>query len=134
MSINKKELQKRDKDQYETVERTNSQQVFMPAVDILETDTELQLYADMPGVDESSVDITLDKDILTITGHADTTAPEGYEAVYREFTRGDYQRSFTISEAVDAEKISASVKNGVLQLTLPKSAPAIVKKIKVNAG
>lgn len=116
----------------EQVERTRSERVFTPAVDIYETDNDISLIADMPGVDKKSVDITLENNILTLEGHVTQEKPEGYELSYNEYQIGDYQRSFKVSDAIDRDKISASVKEGVLYVTLPKAEPAKARKIKVD--
>src|SRR5512147_618672 len=96
------------------VERTRPRKVYAPAVDILEKKDEIVVTADMPGVDERSIDITLEKNILTINGRVEPDFPEGYRLAFSEYGIGDYQRAFTISEEVDRDRIAASVKNGVL--------------------
>ncbi len=117
----------------EGVERTRPRKVFTPAVDILEKKDEIVVTADMPGVDERSVDITLEKNILTINGRVEPEIPEGYRLAFSEYGIGDYQRAFTISEEIDRDRIEASVKNGVLRLVLPKAAEAKTRKIAVSA-
>jgi HSP20 family protein len=114
------------------VERTRSERVFTPAVDIYEDDDTITLIADMPGVDKESVDITLENNVLMIEGHVQPDHPEGYELSYSEYQVGDYQRSFRISDAIDRDKIGAKVKDGVLYVTLPKAEPAKARKIKVD--
>ncbi len=127
-------LQKHESENVDTVERTRSQKVFVPRVDIFENDDAILLYADMPGVDEKSIDIVLEKNILTIEGCVVEESMEGYELSYMEYDVGDYRRSFTLSDAIDRDKIEASVSNGVLKLTLPKAEPAKARKINVNVG
>jgi len=116
------------------VERTRSRRVFVPKADIYETESDFTLLVDMPGVDESSVDITLEKNELTINGDVEPERPEGYSLAYAEYGIGDFQRSFVLSNEIDREKIEASVKNGVLRLVLPKSPAAKSRKISVKAG
>lgn len=116
------------------VERTRDRRVFVPRVDIYETGDELVLLADMPGVDENSVDVTLEKNVLTITGNLEPAQPENYSLTYAEYVEGDYQRSFTLSDEIDREKIEATVSNGVLSLRLPKAGPAKARKITVKAA
>lgn len=115
------------------VERTRSGRTYVPRVDIYEADDETILLADMPGVDENSVDITLEKNILTIEGRVHFERPEGYDLVYKEYGVGDYYRTFALSDVVDRAKIGATVKNGVLRLSLPKSEAAKTRKIAVRA-
>ncbi len=117
------------------VERTRDRQVLSPPVDIYESNDEIVLTADMPGIDQQSVDITLEQDVLTIEGRMfGDEAPEGYSLGLHEFQAGDYRRVFTLATDVDRDRIAAQVKNGVLRLVLPKAEPAKAKKITVNAG
>jgi len=88
----------------------------------------------MPGVDEKSVDINLEKNILSIYGKVDLSTPDDVRLVYSEYGIGDYQRSFTLSGEIDKDKIKATLKNGVLKLILPKAEPLKAKKITVEAG
>lgn len=116
------------------VERTRMGRVFLPAVDIYETEQNVVLVADMPGVDESSVDVSLEKNVLTIYGRVESQVPAGHTLAYSEYLTGDYQRSFTISNAIDWERIEGVVKHGVLRLTMPKAGPATTKKILVKSS
>jgi HSP20 family protein len=118
----------------EGVERTRSGRVYTPAVDIYETSEAIVLVADMPGVDESSVDVTLEKSVLTIYGRVQPWQFEGHSLRYAEYGIGDYQRSFTISNQIDWEHIEGSVSNGVLRLTLPKTGPAQIRKIAIKGA
>jgi len=86
----------------------------------------------MPGVDERSVDITLEKDVLTIYGKVEADAPEKHVLYFSEYGIGDYQRVFTLTDEVDRDKIQASVKNGVLKIVLPKAAAVKMRKIAVK--
>lgn len=125
---------KHEMSQLEGVERTRSGRVFLPAVDIYETADSVVLVADMPGVDENSVDVTLEKNVLTIYGHVEEQRPAGHSLAYSEYRVGDYQRSFTVSNAIDWEKIQGTVKDGVLRLSLPKAGPAKTKKISITSA
>lgn len=115
-------------------ERIKSGKVFIPRVDIRETKDAIALVADMPGVDEKSVDITLEKNVLTITGSVVPPVYQDYRIVHAEYDTGDFERAFTISDEVDREKIDATVKNGVLRVTLHKAEKAKVRKIAVAAA
>ncbi len=128
----KKTLQKRKSQEIEKVERTHDRKVFIPVVDIYETNEEIILMAEMPGVDEKSIEVTLDNDVLTIRGKAMPVVPEGYELVYSEYEVGDFERSFSINESIDADKIDAQYHNGVLTVRLPKAEPVKAKKIEVK--
>jgi len=115
------------------VERTRARRVYVPRVDIYEGTDDIVVVADMPGVDENSVDITLEKNVLTINGYVEPEAPEDYSLTYAEYEAGDYRRSFTLSNQIDQDHIKATVKNGVLRLWLPKSDVAKARKITVKA-
>ena len=128
------EAQKEEVAQNENVERTRDQRCYIPRADIYETNNEIVVVADVPGADENSIDITLDKNILTINAYVDINIPEDYSLAYAEYDYGDYTRSFTLSEDIDREKIQATVKNGVLRLHLGKAGPAKARKISVKAG
>ncbi|APF20507.1 Hsp20/alpha crystallin family protein [Calditrichota bacterium LG25] len=128
----KKTLQKRESDKLEKVERTRDRKVFAPAVDIYETNEAIILVAEMPGVDEKTIDVTLDNDVLTLRGQVNYDIPEGYELVYNEYDLGDYERSFTVNEYIDVDKIEAEYHNGVLTVTLPKAEPVKAKKVQVK--
>ncbi len=134
MTDRRKELTKREAQDSLETERTRNRKVFVPKVDIIETDGAIELIADMPGVDEKNIDIDLEKGILTITGVIEPEQYKDQRLVYAEYEIGDYQRSFSISDTIDQDKIEASAKDGVLRLMLPKVEPAKARKIKVNAA
>jgi HSP20 family molecular chaperone IbpA len=116
------------------VERTRSRRCFVPRVDIYENNEDIFLAADMPGVDERSVDITLEKSVLTITGNVEPVQPDNYSLAYAEYNIGDFQRSFSLTDQIDQENIEATVKDGVLRLRLPKAPQAKARKIAIKAG
>jgi HSP20 family molecular chaperone IbpA len=105
-----------------------------PAVDVYEQADALVIVADVPGVDEKHLDVTIENDVLTFTGRAAAQDPAGLDALYREFETADYRRSFTIATDFDREKITASVRNGVLRITLPRAAAAKPRRIEVATG
>lgn len=115
-------------------ERTKPGKVFVPRVDIRETKDTMVLIADMPGVDEKSVDITLEKNILTVTGSVAPTVFENHGIVHAEYDVGDFERAFTISDEVDRDGIAAVVKNGVLRVTLRKAEKVKARKIAITAA
>jgi HSP20 family protein len=134
MTDTTKELKKREVETSVATEQTRNRKVFIPKVDIIETEGTIELIADMPGVDEKNIDIDLEKGVLTITGVIEPERYKDQRVIYAEYEIGDYQRSFSISDTIDQDKIEASVKDGVLSLTLPKVEPAKARKIKVNAA
>ena len=126
-----KEIQEKEQAQ---VEHTRSATVYTPDVDILEKEDSIVVFADMPGADEKSVDITLEKDVLSIYARVEPELPEKHQLLHAEYGVGDYQRSFTISDEIDRDRIEARVKNGVLKLVLPKAQAALTRKIAIQAG
>ena len=115
-------------------ERIRNVKTFVPRVDIYETKDALFLIADMPGIDEQTVDVELEKNILTISGRVENGKVKDYRLVFSEYEVGDYERTFTLSDEIDRDKIKANVKHGVLRLELPKAEEVKPKKIKINAA
>jgi HSP20 family molecular chaperone IbpA len=128
------EAEKQEVDTVDGAERTRARRAYVPRVDIYETDDAIVLLTDVPGVDENSLDITLEKNVLTINGYVESENPDNYSLAYAEYNTGDYQRSFTLSDEVDRDKIEATVKDGVLRLSLTKAGPAKTRKITVKAS
>jgi len=114
-------------------EQTRPGLVFTPAVDIFETEREITLLADMPGVKSKDLNIDLRDDMLTLDG--DVKPPEGTDEVdvIREFRTGKYYRQFTLSQVIDQAKIDAELKEGVLRLRLPKVESATPRRITVKS-
>jgi HSP20 family protein len=128
------ELEKQEVTTTEETERTRDSRCFIPRSDIYEQDDQIVIVADVPGVNESSLDVTLDKNVLTINALVDPVMPQGYTLSFAEYEVGDFQRSFRLSDEIDRENIRASVKDGVLRLYLPKAKEARMRKISVKAG
>jgi HSP20 family protein len=133
MATEDKDLKKQPAQASVETERTRTRKVYVPKTDIYETKDTIVLIADMAGVDEKSVGITLEKDILTIYGTVEPLSFNGYSFNYAEYDVGDYHRAFTISNEVDRDKIEAKVKYGVLHVTLHKAAQTKVRKIAITA-
>lgn len=128
------EVQKEELSELEGTERTRECQCFIPRADIYETEEDILIIVDIPGTDEKSIDITLEKNVLTLNAYVDLNLMEGYTPTLSEYEIGDYQRSFRLSNIIDRDKIEASVKDGILRLKLPKAGEAKSRKIAVNAG
>jgi HSP20 family molecular chaperone IbpA len=114
-------------------ELTSTAPIFTPPTDILEKGDTVVMLLDVPGADPASLDVTLDKRILTITARVTSVAPHGYAAAHIEFRDGTYERRLVFSEQMDGEHIDATLKDGVLRLTIPKAADTAAKKISVKA-
>ena len=115
-------------------ERGQTALTFTPAVDIFEKGETTVILADMPGVASDGVDVTLERQVLTLRGTVSPHTPEGYRRLSSEYREGDYLRVFTLSDEIDQAKINAEFKNGVLRLELPRAANAKPKKISVKAA
>ncbi len=115
-------------------ERTKARKVYVPLVDIVETDQALVLVADMPGVDENGIDVTVEKNVLTVKGIVSGEVPEGYKLSYEEYGVGDFERSFTLPNEIDRDGITATIKDGILKLSLPVTRQAASRKVAVVAG
>lgn len=113
-------------------EQTRPGPTFTPAVDIFETDSEITLVADMPGVKAKDLNIDLHENALTLAG--EVASPEGTDEtdVLREYRTGTYVRQFTLSEVIDQARIDAELKDGVLRLRLPKVEAVTPRKITVK--
>ncbi len=133
MAETAKEVQKKEAGTPEKGELTRARKIYTPSVDIIERKDDILVVADMPGVDDTSVDITLEKNVLTLYGRVDADIPEKHRLSVSEYGIGDYQRVFTLTDEVDREKIQATVKNGVLTIILPKAEVMKTRKISVKA-
>jgi HSP20 family protein len=106
---------------------------WAPAVDVLETDTEFQIQAELPGLEKEQVSLSVEEGVLTISGRREQEK-EGHGKRYHKIERayGGFARSFTVPDLVDQHKVSAEFKNGVLTVRLPKSEKARAKAIEVK--
>jgi len=130
-----KALQSKEKVTLSTAaEQTKPGIVFTPAVDIFETEKELTLLADMPGVKSENLTIGLNKNVLTMSGEVATPEGENETEVLREYETGKYFREFTLSNEIDQTKIEAVLKDGVLRLILPKVEEITPRRIAVKTA
>ena len=106
---------------------------WAPAVDVIETDEEFQIRAELPGVEKKDVKLSVENGVLLISGHREQEKEEKGKRYHKiERAYGNFARSFTVPETVDAEKVTAEFKNGVLTVRLPKSEKARPKSIEVK--
>jgi len=120
--------------QIEGTERMRARTIYTPRTDIYETDDNVMLIVDMPGMGEESIDITLENNILAISGNSMDIASEGHALVFAEYEPGDYERSFRLTDQIDRDGIQAVYQDGVLTLTLPKAEKAKARKIPITTG
>ena len=117
-----------------TGERAANRPLFVPPADIFETKDNIVVLAEMPGVSQDGVDITLERRVLTIRGRSAGNEHSGYQRVYNEYVDGDYERVFTLSDNIDRDRIEATLKDGVLHLVLPKAETAKARKIELKTS
>jgi HSP20 family protein len=113
-------------------EKTVPGRYYAPYADIYETDEALTVVMEMPGVEKSRLNVALENDVLKVDGQIDFTKYKDMEPVYAEYNVGHYARSFTLSNKIDQEKISAQLEDGVLTLTLPKAKQARPRRISIG--
>ena len=121
----KKELQSKD-------EKTVPGRYYVPYADIYETDDALRVVMEIPGVERKDVNVGLENDVLRVDARIDFSKYEGMEPVYTEYNVGHYTRSFSLSNKIDQEQISAQLEDGVLTLTLPKAKEAQPRRIQIG--
>jgi HSP20 family protein len=108
---------------------------WVPAMDLIETDTDFVLKADLPGMSESDVNIELEDNVLTVSGERKAEHEErqaGYYRVERSF--GAFRRALTLPDGVDPESVKATFHNGVLEVTVPKPAAQVPRKVQISVG
>ena len=130
----KTSLDKREAQVPAQVEQTETVPTSIPRVDIWETPAAIRVLADMPGVDDKNVRIDLDRNLLTIRGLITAKNPGECKLVYREYESGHFERSFTLGDTIDRNGVEAHMKNGVLQLHLPKLKAVQPRRIEVKVG
>jgi HSP20 family protein len=106
----------------------------VPPVDVFEDDNGITLLADMPGVDRDGLDVRVDGDSLLLEATARPSGPGDMELVYGEAQWPTYRRQFTLSRELDASRIEAQLRDGVLRLTIPKAEEARPRRIQVSVG
>ncbi len=128
----KKEIQVKGKQEAATPEQTRPGLVFTPAVDIFETDTDITLLADLPGVTADNLAIDLRDNVLTLSGEVKPFENADEQDIMIEYEVGKYYRQFTLSDIIDQDGIEAKLNDGVLRLRLPKAQKAQPRKIEIT--
>ena len=131
----RKELKVREKQEVTSpAEQTTPGLVFTPAVDIFETENEITLLADIPGVKADDLTIDLRDNTLTLSADIAPVDDTNEEDLLKEYDTGRYYRQFTLGELINQENIDAKLNDGVLRLSLPKVEKATPKMISVKTG
>jgi HSP20 family protein len=127
------ELQVQQKREIETKEETTlPTRTYVPTTDIFETQDALNVVLEMPGVEKSNIDITVQEGVLKVEGRLDFSKYKNLQPLYTEYNVGHYARSFRLSSKIDDSKIAAELRDGVLTLTLPKVEEAKPRTIQVR--
>ena len=130
-----RELQAKQKTEVSTpAEQTTPGTVFVPAVDIFESEKDITLLADLPGVKSEDLKIDLRDNVLTLSGDIAPVEGADEKDIFIEYEVGKYYRQFSLSEVINQNKIDARLEDGVLRLVLPKSEKAVPRKITVKAA
>ena len=124
-SQEKKELVSKD-------ETTVPVRYFVPTTDIFDTEDALTVVMEVPGVNKEAVDISVENEVLKIEARIDPSKYDGMEPLYTEYNVGHFARSFTLSNKIDQQQISATLEDGVLTLSLKKAKEAVPRKISVG--
>ena len=127
------ELQVQQKRELEkTQEATIPARLYVPHTDIFETEQALTIVVEMPGVDKANVDVSVEDGLLTLQGQIDFSKYQDLRPVYTEYNVGHYRRSFSLSNRIDQNRISAEMSDGVLTLVLPKAEEAKPRRIAIG--
>lgn len=130
-------IEKRQGEQVSIANRAQEQRqpmtTYTPLVDVYETGEAFVFQADLPGVKPADLDIRFENGVITIEGRVEPRQTQGAGYLWREYGVGNFYRQFTLNTPVDADAISAELKNGELTLTVPKSQKARAKKIAIKS-
>ncbi len=114
------------------VNKASEQNWLRPLYNVSESEDGFSVRVNLPGVSKEGVDLSLEEDVLTVTGSRTNKVPEGWRALRRELPGGDYRLSLRLNVPVNEAKIKARVENGVLDLNLPKAEEVRPRKIKIS--
>jgi HSP20 family molecular chaperone IbpA len=113
-------------------EKTVPARYYVPTTDIFETDDALTVVMEIPGVERQALEVNIENDVLRVDARIDFSKYEELEPLYTEYNVGHFTRSFTLSNNIDQQQISAQLDDGVLTLTLKKAEEAVPRRIAIN--
>jgi HSP20 family molecular chaperone IbpA len=113
-------------------EKTVPARYYVPTTDIFETDDALTVVMEIPGVERQALAVNIENDVLRVDARIDFSKYEELEPLYTEYNVGHFTRSFTLSNNIDQQQISAQLDDGVLTLTLKKAKEAVPRRIAIN--
>ncbi|MDR1934818.1 MAG: Hsp20/alpha crystallin family protein [Candidatus Accumulibacter sp.] len=117
-----------------STENTRNEAALLPPTDVIEDIDGITLYADLPGVPKDKLNLQVEADTLTIEGEVSLDLPEGMESSHAEVGLPRYRRVFTLSRELDAGKVSAELKEGVLKLRIPKAEHAQPRRVEIQVA
>ena len=126
------EITKRSAPAVQEFKKAENEIILVPEVDIREDSDALVLTASMPGVDDKSADVSVENNVLRIRGRILVDAPQGYELAGQEFRASEYTRDFDLSDRVDTSQIKARMRNGVLDVRLPKRQEVRTRRVEIT--
>jgi HSP20 family molecular chaperone IbpA len=115
-------------------ENPRDEAALLPPADVIEDAGGITLYADLPGVPKDKLNLQVEADTLTIEGELSIDLPDGMEPSHAEVGLPRYRRAFTLSRELDAGKVSAELKDGVLKLRIPKAEHAQPRRIEIQVS
>jgi HSP20 family molecular chaperone IbpA len=113
-------------------EKTAPSRYYVPTTDIFETEDALTVVMEIPGVEKQALEVNIENDVLRVEARIDYSKYEGMEPLYTEYSIGHFARSFTLSNKIDQQQISANLDDGVLTLTLKKAQEALPRRIAIR--
>ena len=113
-------------------EKTVPARYFVPTTDIFETEDALTVVMELPGVDKEALDVNVENNVLRVEGRIDYSKYERMDPLYTEYNIGHFARSFTLSNKIDQQQISAQLDDGVLTLTLKKAKEGMPRRIAIS--
>lgn len=113
-------------------EDRDEQPALVPPVDVLEDESGITLYADLPGVPKERLDVRIDNEALFIEGEMGLETPRGMEATHLEVSLPRYRRVFTLSKDLDPERMQAELRNGVLKIHIQKAEHARPRRVEIR--
>ena len=133
---NTQELTPKEKQEVQGHEQVSPGRYFVPDVDIAEDADGMWLWADIPGVDSQRMSVELEDGVLTIQGEVALQPYEGLKPLYSEYRVGNFLRRFNLPQSYgyDAERISAKLNDGVLEVRIPKAEKAKARRVPVSAA
>ena len=105
-----------------------------PKVNVYEYDDKIGIIAEIPGLDKKNVSVEVEEDVLTISGDKHGVEDEGAKCITRELKHSSFKRSFNLGDHLDGDNVSATFKDGMLSISIPKKEPELPKVTKVNIG